>query len=107
MAKREWTVLADPETGVLDREEVAQTLVDIEAAGHLLGGVFKIAPARRRVGAEYVTVGWLFQWDSLAPAVGAVEPEPEGTPEPVPDFVEPLPDEAPLADMTVEEPVAS
>lgn len=62
------TIQRDPETGLLDRDEVVRTLLDLEAACHRLGGVIQAAPLRepvRGVGddTEYETTGWLIVWE--------------------------------------------
>lgn len=74
MAKRVKTVMRDPRTGELDRDEVARTFLDFEAVGHQLGGVLQVVPIREPVHEsgrpedEYETSGWMFVWDSTAPA---------------------------------------
>jgi len=78
LAQRKWTVMQDPETGELDRDQVARILVDLEPIGHHLGGVFTLAPVRRAVAdGAYETIGWVFGWHSTAPAVSAPRQEPE------------------------------
>jgi hypothetical protein len=74
VAKRVKTVVRDPMTGVLDRDDVSRTFLDFEAIGHQLGGVLQIVPLREpvnepgRAADEYETTGWMFVWDSTAPA---------------------------------------
>jgi len=99
-AERQWTVRTDPETGVLDRDEVIRALIDAEAMGHRFGGVFQAIPSREPVAPvqgglagmqslpdEHMTTGWVFYWSALAPRPR--RPEPEG-----PDEDESLGDDA-------------
>lgn len=88
MAKRVWTVMADPVSGELDRDEVARALLDIEPSGHRLGGVFRVLPVRRPLDdparpGEFEVVGWAFDWNSAGPTLpGFVrEPDAEGEPD--------------------------
>lgn len=72
--RRVWNVDTDPVTGEVDRQQVLQVFADCEALGHLVGGSFVAAPKRVQLAdngsatPEYVTVGWIVEWRSFAPA---------------------------------------
>lgn len=94
MAKRTWKIEAQPVHGEdgallgyrLDRDEVRQALLDIEAMGHLSGGSFVLHPLREPLEDSikdlHETTGWIMAWESSAPRVRKpkpveVAPEPE------------------------------
>lgn len=102
MAKRNWQIdlVRDPDTGaVLNREEVRQAFLDIEGACHQIGGKIHAAPIRYEIEeGEYITTGWLFEWDSTMPAVRQAPPDP-----PEPESILPTDDEA-ITPLEAEEP---
>lgn len=52
-----------------DRDEVRQTLLDLEGAVYQLGGRVSMSAVRRQIGEDqYATVGVLISYDSFAPA---------------------------------------
>ncbi len=67
-----------------DRDEVRQTLLDLEGALHQLGGRVSIAAVRAQIGEDsYVTTGMVVSYDSYSPAVKETEEQIEdGSPEP-------------------------
>ncbi len=67
--RRRWIVDEQNEYGDLDREVVQQALVDAEALLHQVGGSLSVVAIRHEVGKDmFVTQGYVFQWDSFAPA---------------------------------------
>lgn len=59
-----------------DREEVRQTLLDLEGAVYQLGGIVTISAVRREMSeGEFLTTGMLVAYDSYAPKVEYHEPE--------------------------------
>jgi hypothetical protein len=76
--KREFTFLGEhgPDGFVPhDRDEVRQTLLDLEGALFQLGGMFVVGSIREQLGPdEYVTVGVRITYDSFAPARELAEP---------------------------------
>lgn len=88
--ERTWErVGADQFGGEADRDAVRSRLGDIESIGHLVGGVFLLAPIRAQdpTTGEFKTIGWHMRWDSFAPAGRAADEAPvgDGEPEPVED----------------------
>lgn len=80
-ADRVWSVGAvyDEESDVrlpdVDRQEVTQALIDLEAVGHTLGHSFVLTPIRVKFGEddfgtpEFRTVGWRFELHRGVPAL--------------------------------------
>lgn len=102
--KRVWTVEVDPTEA--DREEALADAIN-EAGRQIgsldrLGGTLIVTALRQRTGEfigpepEYLTVGFVFTWDSYAPGIELPEPTAEAEPELEPD-VELEPDLEPEA----------
>lgn len=62
-----------------DRDEVRQTLFDLEGALATIGGMFIVSSVREEIDGEWVTTGIAFKYDSYSPAARPVlhEVEPE------------------------------
>jgi hypothetical protein len=53
-----------------DRDEVRQTLLDLEGAVYQLGGVITMSAVRHQIGDDaFVTTGVVIAYDSFSPAV--------------------------------------
>jgi hypothetical protein len=60
-----------------DRDEVRQTLLDLEGAVYQLGGIVQMSAVRDQISEDtYITTGVVVAYDSFAP-VREREPEPE------------------------------
>jgi hypothetical protein len=83
-AKRTWTIEADPNTGHPDEREVFQMHQDLAVILTRVGGTISGMAVRREIEpGVFTTVGFVYRWESFAPAVRAApEPEPEEAPEP-------------------------
>jgi hypothetical protein len=80
--QRTWAVRPDPETGVADRQQIIEALMDGEALLHRAGGVLP---------GEMVTTAAVFEWKDRTD--GHTKPQPERAtsnvarqPEPVPEL---------------------
>lgn len=95
--KRTWTQGPHPETGEVDRDELAQRLYDAAGLLMTIGGNVTMAPIRVQVQGpvpdDYRTVGVIFQHDAYAPSVTMPVPEtgdePEEPQEPTQEAEEP------------------
>jgi hypothetical protein len=64
MAVRRWAVRPDPETGMVNREELVQAILDGEALLWRAGGVLTVLPGRAQtdIEGEMVTTSALLEW---------------------------------------------
>jgi hypothetical protein len=91
--QRTWAVRPDPETGVADRQQIIEALMDGEALLHRAGGVLSVVVHRAitDLPGEMVTTAAVFEWKDRTD--GHTKPQPERAtsnvarqPEPVPEL---------------------
>lgn len=77
--ERVWEEVGLAPLGGTDREVVREKLLDLEALGEQVGGMFVLVPLRAQdpVTGEYVTHGWYMRWQSFVPAGRVAEPDAE------------------------------
>jgi hypothetical protein len=97
MAVRRWAVRPDPETGMVNREELVQAILDGEALLWRAGGVLTVLPGRAQtdIEGEMVTTSALLEWKDRTDARSQPETAGEVLPQPAP--AEPLDEPEPLA----------
>lgn len=88
---RRWAVRPNPETGIADRQEVIEALMDGEALLHRAGGVLEVVVMRQPtdVPGEMVTEAAIFAWKDRTDAKPQPEvPAPQADPDPTPEALE-------------------
>lgn len=81
---------ADPQSGIIDEEQIAQAIAEATLIVDRLGGVVKIAAHREEIPEEhygisgiFATRGLMVRWESYAPAARASQPNGQPAEEPV------------------------
>lgn len=94
---RKWAVRPDPATGVANRDEIVQALMDGEALLHRAGGVLEVVVVRAptEIDGEMWTTGAIFSWKDRTDArpqpeaaAAVVERAPVTEPDPEPEELE-------------------
>ena len=90
---RTWVIEADPTTGIVDEDQVAQAIAEAALIVDRLGGVVQIAAHREEIPEEFygiagmfATRGLMVKWESYAPA--AKRPRTENGQQPAEEPVE-------------------
>lgn len=88
---RKWAVRPDPETGIANRQEIVEALMDGEAMLHRAGGVLEVVVSRipTDLPGEMVTYAVVFAWKDRTDA----KPQPEQASPTAVDVVDPTPEE--------------
>jgi len=81
-ARRQWTIDVDPNIGAPDERQVFRMHEDLAVIMTRIGGTISGTAVRRQIDdGSYVTIGYVYRWESFTPAVKPVEERAEA-PEP-------------------------